>query len=604
MNSDKVVELQNFLNPEGKANWVSMLWTDWNNQRAPQISRWAELHKFLFATDTTETMPPHTRWSNTTTTPKLCQIRDNLHSNYLSALFPNDKWLQWQAYTRESAAKEKASAVRTYMENKTREGGFRNTASRLLLDYIDYGNAFAISSFESRYNVDKDDAIIPDFIGPKMERISPLDIVFNPLAATFENSPKIIRSIKTIGELKVLAETSPEHSFWKQVVERRLQARARFGGYSIDDWSKASQLSIDGYGNMQQYYQSDFVEILEFFGDTHDQDGNLMMNRMVTVADRCVVARDEKINTFSGRAPIRHVGWRKRPDNLWCMGPLDNLVGMQYRIDLLENLKADALDLLVNPPLVIKGEVEQFSYGPRAEIHTDENGDVTELGRGLNGIMAANNDIELLESRMEMYAGAPREAMGIRTPGEKTAFEVGQLNTAAGRIFQEKVTTFEVELLEKTLNDMLEQAVRNMSETDIIRTLDTDLGVVKFREVSVDDITAKGIIRPVGARHFAQQAQDLQNLMGIFTSPIGQMVLPHTSSKNLTKFIEDSVAIAGYEIFKPNVAVFEQQETQRLISQAQEDGMVEEGTTPEDEIVAAPQEASMDEGEGFENISM
>jgi hypothetical protein len=25
---------------------------------------------------------------------------------------------------------------------------------------------------------------------------------------------------------------------------------------------------------------------------------------------------------------------------------------------------------------------------------------------------------------MEMMAGAPREAMGIRTPGEKTAFEV------------------------------------------------------------------------------------------------------------------------------------------------------------------------------------
>jgi hypothetical protein len=27
------------------------------------------------------------------------------------------------------------------------------------------------------------------------------------------------------------------------------------------------------------------------------------------------------------------------------MGPLDNLVGLQYRIDHLENAKADALDL-------------------------------------------------------------------------------------------------------------------------------------------------------------------------------------------------------------------------------------------------------------------
>jgi hypothetical protein len=40
------------------------------------------------------------------------------------------------------------------------------------------------------------------------------------------------------------------------------------------------------------------------------------------------------------------------------MGPLDNLVGMQYRIDHLENLKADVFDLIAFPPLKIKGYVE------------------------------------------------------------------------------------------------------------------------------------------------------------------------------------------------------------------------------------------------------
>lgn len=48
-----------------------------------------------------------------------------------------------------------------------------------------------------------------------------------------------------------------------------------------------------------------------------------------------------------GKTSIVHAGWRYRPDNLWAMGPLDNIVGMQYRIDHLENLKADAMDLAV-----------------------------------------------------------------------------------------------------------------------------------------------------------------------------------------------------------------------------------------------------------------
>ena len=47
-------------------------------------------------------------------------------------------------------------------------------------------------------------------------------------------------------------------------------------------------------------------------------------------------------------------GWRPRPDNLYAMGPLDNLVGMQYRIDHLENLKSDVFDQIAYPILKIR----------------------------------------------------------------------------------------------------------------------------------------------------------------------------------------------------------------------------------------------------------
>lgn len=583
--SRKVAELKTLLMQDDASQWVSYLWDKFNQQRREKIEEWIELRNYIFATDTSTTSVGALPWKNSTTIPKMCQIRDNLHSNYISSLFPNDDWLKWQGYGKADSTKKKAKAIEAYMANKVREGHFRTEMSKLLYDYIDYGNAFCTPVFESSYKEMADGTVVPDFIGPKVKRISPMDIVFNPLADSFMDSFKIIRSVKTLGELKKLALDEPGQAFWKEAVERREKLRMDLGGYSIEDFDKARGYQVDGFGNLYEYYMGDFIEILEFYGDYHDQStGELSTNRVITVVDRSLMVRNETIPSWFGHAPIYHVGWRFRPDNLWAMGPLDNLVGLQYRIDHLENLKADAMDLIVHPPLKIIGDVEQFVWGPGVEIHLDEGGDVQEVAKNLQGLVAAENNIQMYEAKMELYAGAPREAMGMRTPGEKTALEVQTLSNAAGRIFQEKITTFEIELLEPVLNAMLEISRRNMDTSDVVRVMDDDIGVKEFLTVTRDDITANGKVRPVGARHFSKQAQDLQNIIGIFSSPVGQMVAPHTSGKALTKFIDDVTGLKGYDIFRPNVAVFEQQETQSLMNQAQEDSEVQQAVPGEGAI--------------------
>lgn len=567
-----IAEITSTFSQDDTSAWVANLWNKFHMQRAGKLEESLELRNYIFATDTTTTTNQTLPWKNSTTLPKLCQIRDNLHSNYISSLFPNDEWLTWKGYSRSDSTKDKARAIESYMSNKARQSHFRTEMSKLLYDYIDYGNAFATVEFEASYKEMPDGQRVPDYIGPKVKRISPLDIVFNPLATSFRDTFKIVRSIKTLGELKVMAETYPENSFWKDAIRLREERMSKAGSYSSEDFQKAVGYQVDGFGSIFEYYQSDYVEILEFYGDFHNQDtGELQTNQKITVVDRSYTVNQEDIPSWFGHAPFYHVGWRFRPDNLWAMGPLDNLVGMQYRIDHLENLKADAMDLLVHPPLKIIGEVEQFNWGPGAEIHIDENGDVQELGTNLQSILGANNEIALLEQRMEEFSGAPRQAMGIRTPGEKTAFEVQTLDNAAGRIFQEKITTFEVELLEPVLNAMLETARRNLSQSDIIRVMNDDLGVETFLEVTREDITANGLLRPIGARHFAKQAQDLQNLVGVLNSPIGQMISPHTSGVEMSKFISDVLGLKGWEIFRPNVAISEQAETQQLMNQAMED---------------------------------
>ena len=593
MKTDTVAELRSLVQPDDSASWVSNLWTKYNDQRAGKVAEWAEVDKYLYATDTTTTSNSNLPWTHKTTTPKLTQLRDNLHSNYLSSLFPNDKWLTWQAFSKESATRDVASTILGYMENKTREGGFRNTASRLLYDYIDKGNAFSTVSFETRYS-EREDERVAEFIGPKSVRISPMDIVFNPLASSFEETFKVVRHITTLGALKKLTKTLTGTADWEGVLERRQRLHAASLNYSREDWVKAAQYEVDGFGSIQEYYGSDTVEILEFYGDFHNAEtGELETNRMITVMDRSVLVRNVEIPTYSGYPAIRHVGWRFRPDNLWAMGPLDNLVGMQYLIDHYTNMVSNALDLKVMPPKKVIGDVEAFDWGPNETIHLDEGGDVQEMAQQFGDVYATLQFIETLEARMELYAGAPREAMGVRTPGEKTAFEVQALENAAGRIFQEKITQFEI-FMEQNLNDMLEEAHRNFPIADVIRVVDNDLGVQEFRDITKEDITANGILRPVGARHFAQRAQELQNLVGVFSSPLAEKLAPHTSGIALTQFINDVVDLRGYDIFSPNIAIAEQQETQALASQAEEDNLMKEQVSPE-ELMANemnnPQEA-------------
>lgn len=570
-----------FFGRDNLAKYIANVWFTHNSQRYEKINQWKELRNYIFATDTTTTTNRSLPWKNSTTLPKLCQIRDNLHSNYLSALFPNDDWLKWEAYSPSDATKDKVSAIEAYMGNKTREGQFRSEISRLVYDYIDYGNAFGTVDFESSYRENENKERIIDYIGPRARRISPLDIIFNPMASSFKDSWKIIRSIKNIGELRVQAESEPDNFYLRDALKKRDVMYRHMGAYGIENMDKDEGLMLDGFGNYSTYLQSGYVEILEFYGDLHDDEtGKVQCGRVITVIDRMYVIRNEAIPTWLGGAPIFHVGWRTRPDNLWAMGPLDNLVGMQYRIDHLENLKADAMDLAVLPPLVIAGEVEEFQWKPGAEIHLDEGGTVTELARNVQWVIQSDNAIAQLEQRMEMYAGAPREAMGMRTAGEKTAYEVQQLQNAAGRIFQEKATTFEIELLEKLLNAMLETAVRNMDNQDVIRVIDNDLGVQQFRKITKDDITASGKLRPIGARHFAAQAQLMQNLQGLGNSAIWQTVSPHISGKNLSKLVEDVLGLGRFQLFSPNIAVFEQQETQRLANQAMEDLQTEQSLPP------------------------
>ena len=561
------IDIDHFIDPHALATDITDRWTSWNNARRTKIEEWKELRNYIYATDTRTTSNSKLPWTNSTTTPKLTQIADNLHANYFSALFPQQRWFKFQAHDEDSDLKNKRDVIQAYMENKIRQSDFENTVSKLINDYIQYGNCFATVDFSRDYTEYDDGERIVNYIGPKLVRISPFDICFNPLAPSFGDSPKVVRSILTLGEVARKVEETVDNGYMKGILDKMLANRSAMSGQDIDV-AKSQAFIADGFATLSEYYESNYVELLTFYGDIYDsENGQFHKNRIITVVDRSYILINEQNPSWLGKASIFHAGWRERPDNLYAMGPLDNLVGMQYRIDHLENLKADVFDQIAYPIIKIRGDVEDFDFEPAARIYMGEEGDVGYLAPDATALNA-DFQIQTLENKMEMLAGAPREAMGIRSAGEKTAFEVQQLMTAAGRIFQHKTAHFERVFLEPILNSMLEASRRNMDYADTVRVLNDDTGLYFFEQITKEDIMANGKIVPMGARHYAERANRVQNLTQLYQLKLSDPTMAaHLSGKEFARLLADE--LGEPKLFAENITVTEQLETQRIATEAE-----------------------------------
>lgn len=560
----KVMELKDVISPDMLATRLTERFIEWETLRQVKKNEWEEIRRYIYATDTSQTTNAALPWKNRTTIPKLCQIRDNLYSNYTATLFPKRKWLIWEANEKDSNSVAKRDSIVNYMAWCIDQPAFKHEIDKIIMDYIDFGNAMATVEWADQ-RIATPDKMADGFVGPMIRRISPLDIVMNPTAENFVSSPKMVRSIVSLGELREMLQrqsNDENRAEYEALYEylRRIRFHARtFQG----DWIQKDHLyQMDGFTSFRAYLLQDYVEVLTFYGDWYDDNNDVFQkNRVITVVDRHKLIGNKPNPSFFGYPPIFHTPWRKKQDNLWGMGPLDNLVGMQYRLDHIENMKADILDTTSYPIQKIKGFVEDYVWQPGEKIFIGDEGDVSLIQAEVN-FQNMDMDINRYFTTMEEAAGAPKEAMGFRSPGEKTAYEVQRMENAASRIYQNKINQFEEQMLEPLLNAMLEMAKRQMTEPTSIRVFDDEFKIATFQTLTVEDITGIGRIKPVAARHFAEKAELIQNLTNLTSSGMWQTIQPHFSSIKLAKIVEEVFDLKDYEVVTPFIALSEQAEAQ------------------------------------------
>jgi len=556
---DRSKQLEVFDPRDDLAVSVYDMWFKLQHDREHWLSKGQEARSYVTASSTADTEVGSLGWKNKTTIPKLTQIVDGLQSYYMAALMPSDDWFVWEG--RDEESQEKAGLIQEYMRTKIRMSNFRSDLEKVVRDWILYGTCFGTVSWVREFTTSAvTGELIPNYIGPRLHRVSPVDAVIDPRATSFGTTPVIIRSTISIGDLDKYNEETVSPPFdavaLKQVMDTRPSGPKR---KDFIDFYKEAGLEIDGFTSVDTYLDSGMVEILAFYGDIYvASTGEFQRNRIITVADGAVILRNVENPAWNGKKPCAMSTWRNLPDNLYGQSAIDNLVGMQYRCDHLENLKADVFDQIAHPVTVLIGDsIEEFEWAPGVQVNVPIDGDVKAL-RPDTTALNADNQIALYHNYMEQLAGVPKEAMGQRTPGEKTAFEMSVLTQGADRQFIDKINHFEEDFMEPMLNLFFEMAIRNMDVEDVARVFNDDTGALELLKVTKADVVADGVLRPIGGRHFAARNKRIQELTQVLELASNSTVGMHISGMQAAKMLGEELGWDKYGVIKPWAALEEQ----------------------------------------------
>lgn len=503
----KTFDVRVELAPDALADAIVKKFVAWESGKANWERTYKDNLQHVYAIDSKEIdVAARFPWSNHTHIPKFCQIYDLLLTMYDEALFSSEDYIVWTSPSLDEVSNKKTRIMVGYAKKVLEDADFRQVMSKLLSDYILAGNAFAT----------------PVWTGDKalLVRQNPLEVYFDPYATSYRDSPKIFRKRIQLGELKNLSVSNEalKKAFDHVVESKKKVMAAKNNGDSIIN----NEGIIAGVGCMDIFNDMDSVEILTFVGDLYDiTTDTYHENTVITIADRHVLLEEKPLEDY---AEFFKAGWRDRADILWSMSPLSNLLGIQYRIDFLENKRADVFDFISNPVLKTKGDISlPESLEPGTVLQLPVDGDAAFISPDSTALMA-DTYVENYMNLMDLMAGTPREVVGWRSPGEKTAFEYRELVTAAMRMFNKQIRKFEKELFEPCINALVKTDIANRAGQQVtVKTTDPQTGMINFETLSIDELANdQGELKAQGSTIYAERERVIQTLMQLGNSAFMQ----------------------------------------------------------------------------------
>jgi hypothetical protein len=276
----------NYNNKSALAGDIAGYWEEWNSSRETALALWSEIDNYLLATDTSM-LEGGENFDHKTHIPIASELHEDLLAIVYSTMFPHEDWLGWKGFEINAITKQLRSKVKSYIKQCHALSGFNIQMRKVIDDLVRYGNCFAQAYYKND-TVDTEEGYLSGYSGPAVKRISPYDIVFNPTATDFEKTPKIIRSLVSVGELLEFLENISDEDQMITSEETQSLLQRRTGGFrDRAERYKDKQFIPQGFGSLDEYYSSGYVELLWFYGDILDEvETKVYKKRCIVVVDK------------------------------------------------------------------------------------------------------------------------------------------------------------------------------------------------------------------------------------------------------------------------------------------------------------------------------
>lgn len=222
------------------------------------------------------------------------------------------------------------------------------------------------------------------------------------------------------------------------------------------------------------------VELLEYWED----------DRLITVANRAVVIRDEPNPFWLKKKPFIKIVDTIDPHNFYGIGEIEPIEHLQHELNTIRNMRMDNINLIINRMWTVKNSAdispEELISRPGGVIHVQNHDDIQPIK--LDNVAAESyKEDELIRRDIDLATGVNDYVRGTNPDRRETATTASVLSTASNERIKLKAT-----LLEDTgigeLGVWLAALNRQFIDRPyVIRLLGEDSGV-DFREITHDDI--------------------------------------------------------------------------------------------------------------------
>ncbi|NPV80807.1 MAG: hypothetical protein HPY52_11105 [Firmicutes bacterium] len=302
------------------------------------------------------------------------------------------------------------------------------------------------------------------------------------------------------------------------------------------------RLSVVGLGSGEQYDEdAKPVELLEYWED----------DRIVTVANRSVVIRDEPNPYWHGRKPFVAIRDVIVPHEFYGIGEVEVIKYLQAELNTTRNQRIDNVSLIINRMWkILRGadiDPDQLVSRPGGFVEVNSMTDVEPLEM-MDVSASSYNEEQIIKQDIQRSLGVYDFARGQSAPRRATATEVVSLQEVAEIRFRHKIRRMEREGLRKIAEFFLMLDQQFISEDRVLRITENE--GFNWVPVRPEDIAGQYDLEPAGSA----------------VEPLANKQMKQTALTTLYGIVKGHPGVDEYEMIKDIYEAFEIKDADRILN--------------------------------------